>query len=188
MSSEVEQRQYCVLLRGWNLNMPQRFNFKATNNQAEYEALIAGLNIARELGAKDVWVKNDSQLVVGQVLGTFEVKEEKLKRYLVKAWELRDHFKSFKVGEYPENRTVEQINQLSQLPSRRRVQAVIHPWKCQTSQQFSSQMPNQVIHEIGWAQLIIDHLKSEKLPRDKKEAKKLKIRAERFTLVKKVLY
>lgn len=69
--------------------------------------MIAGLNIARELGAKDVWVKNDSQLVVGQVLGTFEVKEEKLKRYLVKAWELRDHFKSFKVGEYPENRTVE---------------------------------------------------------------------------------
>lgn len=41
-------------------------------------------------------------------------------------------------------------------------------------------MPNQVIHEIGWAQMIIDHLKSEKLPRDKKEAKKLKIRAERF--------
>lgn len=69
--------------------------------------MIAGLNIARELGAKDVWVKNDSQLVVGQVLGTLEVKEEKLKRYLVKAWELRDHFKSFKVGEYPENRTVE---------------------------------------------------------------------------------
>lgn len=41
-----------------------RFGFKATNNEAEYESMITGLCLARELGAKKIRVKSDSQLVV----------------------------------------------------------------------------------------------------------------------------
>ena len=42
-----------------------RFGFKASNNQAEYEALIAGLKLALELGVDRLKVFSDSQLIVG---------------------------------------------------------------------------------------------------------------------------
>ena len=42
-----------------------QFGFKASNNEAEYEAIIAGLRMSKVLGAKRVHIKSDSQLVVG---------------------------------------------------------------------------------------------------------------------------
>ncbi|XP_068474991.1 uncharacterized protein [Phaseolus vulgaris] len=52
-----------------------QFTFKAKNNQAEYEAILVGLNLAHDLGAHEVVCKSDSQLVVGHIKGEFEVKE-----------------------------------------------------------------------------------------------------------------
>ncbi|MCI62620.1 gag-pol polyprotein, partial [Trifolium medium] len=46
-----------------------RFAFQASNNQAEYEALIAGMKLAREMEVKDLKAKSDSQLVTSQVSG-----------------------------------------------------------------------------------------------------------------------
>lgn len=40
-----------------------RFGFKASNNQAEYEALVAGMRLAKEMGVKELKIKSDSQLV-----------------------------------------------------------------------------------------------------------------------------
>ncbi|VFQ98008.1 unnamed protein product [Cuscuta campestris] len=57
------------------------FNFKLTNNEAEYEALAGGLRLARALGIKRMRIRCDSSLVVGQVNGEMEVKEERLARY-----------------------------------------------------------------------------------------------------------
>jgi len=51
-----------------------RFAFKASNNQAEYEALIAGMLLAKEMGAQSLVVKSDSQLITGQVTGEFHAK------------------------------------------------------------------------------------------------------------------
>nr|GEV17271.1 reverse transcriptase domain-containing protein [Tanacetum cinerariifolium] len=47
-----------------------RFQFAASNNEAEYEALIAGLRIATQMGVKNIQANVDSKLVVNQVLGT----------------------------------------------------------------------------------------------------------------------
>lgn len=48
------------------LEQSLHFGFKASNNQTEYEALIAGMNLAREMGASELKVKSDSQLVTGK--------------------------------------------------------------------------------------------------------------------------
>nr|GEX71376.1 reverse transcriptase domain-containing protein [Tanacetum cinerariifolium] len=48
-----------------------RFRFEATNNEAEYEALIAGLRIAEEMGVKSLQANMDSRLVANQVNGTY---------------------------------------------------------------------------------------------------------------------
>jgi len=59
-----------VILEGSNgllIEKALRFAFKASNNQAEYEALIVGMLLAKELGARSLLVKSDSLLVTGQV-------------------------------------------------------------------------------------------------------------------------
>ena len=44
-----------------------RLGFSATNNESEYEAMVAGLKLALTMGADNLSVQSDSQLVVGQV-------------------------------------------------------------------------------------------------------------------------
>jgi len=74
-----------------------RFGFKTSNNQAEYEALIAGLELARDMGAQDVIYKSDSQLTVGHITGKFQVKDPLLSKYYHKVRTLLQTFSSTKV-------------------------------------------------------------------------------------------
>jgi ribonuclease HI len=48
----------------------------------EYEALLTGLKLAKILGATELDIRSDSQLVVGKVNGDYEVKEELMQQYL----------------------------------------------------------------------------------------------------------
>jgi len=66
---------------GLKVEQSLHFNFKASNNQAEYEALIAGLNLAGDIGVKQLKCLTDSQLMVGQINETFQVKDPLLTRY-----------------------------------------------------------------------------------------------------------
>ena len=52
-----------------------RLQFAVTNNEAEYEALLTGLSLAKALGAKNLIVQVDSQLIIGQVKGDYEAKK-----------------------------------------------------------------------------------------------------------------
>ncbi|GJW19910.1 reverse transcriptase domain-containing protein [Tanacetum coccineum] len=61
-----------------------RFRFDATNNDAKYEALIAGLKIAEQMGVKNLQANVDSRLVANQVNGTYVAKETDMVRYLEK--------------------------------------------------------------------------------------------------------
>ena len=59
-----------------------RFSFNISNNQAEYEALIVGVRLAKEFSIIHLRVFSDSQLVVEQVKGDFEAQDPTMKRYL----------------------------------------------------------------------------------------------------------
>ena len=59
-----------------------QLKFPIINNEAEYEALLTGLRIAKALGAEKIVLKSDSQLVIGQVRGDFEAKEARMQKYL----------------------------------------------------------------------------------------------------------
>jgi ribonuclease HI len=64
---------------------------QATNNVAEYRALLLGLELARELGAREVEVVNDSELVARQIGGEYKVKHAGLRPlYLDAMRALRD--------------------------------------------------------------------------------------------------
>ena len=55
-----------------------KLDFPTTNNEAEYEALIVGLGLERTLRVKNLKVCGDSKLVVFQVNGEFEAREESM--------------------------------------------------------------------------------------------------------------
>ncbi len=65
---------------------------EATNNVAEYSALIHGLELARKIGLRDLLVQSDSQLLVRQMKGEYRVKNENLKKLFAKAQETASHF------------------------------------------------------------------------------------------------
>ena len=59
-----------------------RLGFNASNNEAEYEALLAGLKAVSRLEDRDVEVYSDSRLIVNQVQGSFEARDPRIKAYL----------------------------------------------------------------------------------------------------------
>ena len=59
-----------------------RLNFSATNNEAEYEAMLIGMAMVQRMGGKSTKLFSDSRLVVGQVRGEFEAKDEWMQGYL----------------------------------------------------------------------------------------------------------
>ncbi|KAM2405028.1 hypothetical protein ACFXTH_032291 [Malus domestica] len=69
-----------------------RFKFKPSNNEAEYEALIAGLHLAKHLGVKQIDIFSDSQLVVNQVTNNFDAKDSSMVAYLAQTQLLLKHF------------------------------------------------------------------------------------------------
>ena len=78
-----------------------RCEFRATNNEAEYEALIAGLDLAKSLNIKKIQVHSDSQLVVRQLEGSYEAKDPRMTAYLKKVKELRSTFDDFNIQQIP---------------------------------------------------------------------------------------
>ena len=59
-----------------------RMGFLATNNKAEYEALLTGMIMVQRLRGKAVEVFSNSRLVVGQVQGELEARDPKMQKYL----------------------------------------------------------------------------------------------------------
>ena len=54
-----------------------RLNFSGTNNEAEYEVLLVGMDMVQRMGGKSIKLFSDSRLVVGQVRGEFVAKDER---------------------------------------------------------------------------------------------------------------
>ncbi|KAK0603952.1 hypothetical protein LWI29_010535 [Acer saccharum] len=77
------------------------FEFKATNNEVEYEALLAGMKVAEELGAYFLLVRSDLQLVINQVSGLYQAKGDNMVAYLKKVQEAATRFKAMKMEQIP---------------------------------------------------------------------------------------
>ena len=83
---------------------------RATNNQAEYRAIIAALEKAIELGAKQVDIKLDSQLVVRQISGRYRVKNAALKLLYQQVKHLQGLLEGFTITHIPRQQNREADN------------------------------------------------------------------------------
>ena len=78
-----------------------RLEFKTTNNIAEYEGLILGLNKAKALSAMTVLAKTDSQVIAGQVEKEYVIREPELAKYLATVRALERRFQGFTLKYIP---------------------------------------------------------------------------------------
>src|SRR5436190_10730563 len=74
-----------------------RFIGRATNNVAEYRALITALEEAKKLGAKKIQIRGDSELIIKQMRGEYRVKHPDLKALYDEAYQLFHRFDEAKI-------------------------------------------------------------------------------------------
>ena len=165
-----------------------RFSFKSSNNIAEYEALIAGMKLAKELRAKRLIAHSDSQLVVQQYQGEYETREPIMAQYLRKVQVLAKMFESFQLIQI--NRSLNNhADALSKLASSREAKARMV--KVEVLERPS--IEEKEVLAVGgekedWRTPIKKYLLNGELPEDLKEAKKVRVRGARFVLVDGILY
>ena len=92
---------------GDRLTYKVHLQYQTTNNEVEYEALLKGLELAKSIKAKSILILGDSQLVMSQVNGTCEAKEEQLKKYLEKVLQLVKKFKDTNFVQIPKEENME---------------------------------------------------------------------------------
>ncbi|KAL0433990.1 UNVERIFIED_CONTAM: Ribonuclease HI [Sesamum latifolium] len=92
--------------QGEDLEFAIKFGFKASNNETEYEALVIGMRMAHEAGARYLLAYSDSQLIVKQVEGAYEAKEEIMIQYLQQIRELKASFDHFQIIQIPREENI----------------------------------------------------------------------------------
>ncbi|GKG17262.1 reverse transcriptase domain-containing protein, partial [Tanacetum coccineum] len=89
-----------------------RLTFVSTNNEAEYEALLAGLRIARKIRVSGIEVKVDSKLVANQINGTYEATKESMIKEFISG------FRTFSIENIPreDNQKADILSKLATVP------------------------------------------------------------------------
>ncbi|XP_071727888.1 uncharacterized protein [Rutidosis leptorrhynchoides] len=167
-----------------------RFNFDVINNEAEYEALLAGLNMAHKMNITQLRAYVDSQLVANQFNGSFEAHELSMQKYLKLVQESAEKFEFFELSQVSrgQNKKADALSKLAAL-------TFSHFQK----QVWVEELPNKSIDgslfvaaieevEPNWMGPIANYLRNGALPEDKKEARLVRERSPMYVIQNDVLY
>src|ERR1044072_975422 len=165
-----------------------RFNFMASNNQAEYEALIAGMSLASEMEALQLLIRSDSQLVVSQVQGDYQAKDEQLVKYLNKVKLLKKKFEEVRIEHVPREKNT-RADIYAKLASMKK------PGNHQSVIQLTLQQPSVEIVDIfclqvedSWMTDVKVFLKDGLLPEDDKDKRRITKEARKYVILADLLY
>ena len=162
-------------------------DFPTINNEAEYEALVAGLDLARAARATSVVIYCDSQVITNQINGDYECKGERMKLYLNQVKKKVDDLQD-KIIQIPRGEN-EQADHLAKAASTKHM---ITHGNVLSFVQLSPLIDSNEVQEIGsesnWTTAIASYLKDNILLSEKEAVRKVKVRAARFILIKDVLY
>nr|GEW23737.1 reverse transcriptase domain-containing protein [Tanacetum cinerariifolium] len=163
----------------WTLFTDGSFQFTASNNEAEYETLVAGLRIAVQIGVKNVQVNVDSKLVANQVLGTYVAKEDNMIKYLEIVKGLVSGFTTFSISQVPrsKNKKADALSKIASTSFAHLSKQVLV--EVLENKSIKEKEVAPVIEEDGptWMTQLVDYLKDGVLSGDDKEARKLRLKA-----------
>src|SRR3954468_9839273 len=167
-------------------------SFNTSNNQAEYEALLAGLRLAEDVGARVIKIYTDSQLVASHISGEYQAKNDVLAEYLAL---VKDKIKKFAVAEVEHiprehNSRADILSKLASTRKKGGNKSVIQEILPKPSVSQNTRAPQ--VFAIGddqcWMPLVYNFLKKDELPADAKEASTIKRRACSYTILENKLY
>lgn len=171
-------------IRGMEFTYALRFNFNATNNEAEYEALLGGLRIAEQMGVKNLQANVDARLVANQVNGSYVAKEEEMVQYLGKVKELVSSFRAFSIRQIPrnENKKADALSKMASTTFAHLNKQVLVEDLKQKSIEETHVLA--VVEEEGdtWMTPIYEYLTKDPLPVEQKKASAVKRKSQRFPL------
>ncbi|XP_024026375.1 uncharacterized protein LOC112093026 [Morus notabilis] len=174
---------------GHKITSAVRFKFKASNNEAKYEALIAGLRLASHLKIERLSVFSDSQLVIGQMKEEYQARGEKMRAYLRKVKEELVKFKNYEILQIPraENVNADALAKLASSKDSDTLGVVpIEELEYPTIEEKAKALIVQT--DENWMTPLIQYLMDAQLPSNKDEARRIKYRAARYLLYDGLLY
>ncbi|XP_071687906.1 uncharacterized protein [Rutidosis leptorrhynchoides] len=167
-----------------------RFNFDVINNEAEYEALLAGLNIARKMDITKLRAFTDSQLVANQFNGSFEAHDSSMQKYLQLLKELVVRFEHFELAQVPRSQ-----NKKADASSKLAALMFLHFQKQVWVEELPSKsidndlMVASVVEEQpNWMEPNLQYICSDILPSDKREARLVREQAPMYIIQNDILY
>ncbi|KAK9074310.1 hypothetical protein SSX86_006908 [Deinandra increscens subsp. villosa] len=176
--------------KGKEITCALKFDFTTTNNEAEYEALLAGLRMAKQLKVKNLEAHVDSMLVASQVNQTYEAKGDTMKQYLDKINNLVKEFSYCKIIHVPRSK-----NKKADALSKIAAVAFSHLGKDIKVERLSApsvgeNMVMAIEEGLGasWMTPIFEFLSDGKLPDGSEEARKIRAKALQYTIINDRLY
>ncbi|XP_061353964.1 uncharacterized protein LOC133298653, partial [Gastrolobium bilobum] len=169
---------------GVSVEYSMQMKFETSNNQAEYEAFIAGPQQAKELRARRLQIYSDSQVVTSQIAGSYQAKGPLLAKYLNSARQLIAEFEKVEVSHIPrnENSRADILSKLASTKGWGNHRTVVE----QNIPEPTCVM--QITEGKDWCSTIIDYIENGTLPPQKEEARKLVKDAALYTMVEGKLY
>ncbi|XP_075478960.1 uncharacterized protein LOC142519822 [Primulina tabacum] len=170
---------------GEKIKLALRIDSRVTNNEAEYEAVLSGLQAAQEVGASRVIIYYDSQLVAQQIKGAYEARYEKMLKYLKLITARAATFTDWSIEQIPreENGEADSLAKLATSMSEVSTREIMCFTRLVLSVDEAS--PTQM---TSWMTPLIEYIVQAKLPSDRAQALKIKKQASRFTLLSNILY
>nr|POF08913.1 ribonuclease hi [Quercus suber] len=160
-----------------------RLDFLATNNEAEYEALLMGMSMVQRMGEKAVKVFSNSKLVIGQVQGEFEAKDERIQGYLSQAKHLQSGFESFSLLHIPRsgNSHADSLATLATSSAQDLPRVILIEDQHKPTEVGKGVIQvHQVRARPSWMDPLVKFLKKDILPEEKGETDKIRRKATRF--------
>ncbi|XP_030955915.1 uncharacterized protein LOC115978025 [Quercus lobata] len=164
-----------------------QLKFPATNNEPEYEGILTGLRLGKALGAKNLLIQSDSKLVIGQIRGEYEAKEERMQKYLKLTKHLTKEFDVVEFVQIPRSQNIG-ADEISKLASSEGEISTDLAMEVQKHPSIEEIATFTIQSTDSWMTPIISYLQNGHLPQSTEEAKKIKKRAARFTILNDALY
>ncbi|XP_042441363.1 uncharacterized protein LOC122026701 [Zingiber officinale] len=168
------------------LQVAVRLNFRATNNEAENEALLAGLQVAQHVGAARVIIYSDSQLVTQQVTGNFVINCDKLQMYREAYEKMKAEFVEVTVTKIPRSEN-ERADELAKMASSLTTW-VLDRSTAQTFLIAQIYLQNNAEATIDWRAPVISYLRQGILPTDPEESRLIRRQAHAYIMIGDQLY
>ena len=168
---------------GEHLEQAIRLGFSASNNEAEYEAILSGLDLALALSVSKLRIFSDSQLVVKHVQEEYEAKDAHMARYLAKVRNTLRQFTEWTIEKIKRADALAGI--AASLPIKEAILLPIHvqPNPSVTEISTCNTIEANQADDQEWTYDIAEYLQIDTLPGDLKQAHKIWVQAARFTLI-----